>query len=178
MLCLVGVLILGTHAHFSVSHNYAFAISSLKLLRFSACACYRLSSVFLPPDPPVSPLQALLLSRSWASVMATLSVCWLCLVSAAATRLFVLLGIAFYFLLIEVAAITFFSFFPCMMYVCVFVGVCYFSFFNTHWHRTTHIHNKWRLLLSFYCLIYVLPVFAILIKNVFITAQNADEWAE
>lgn len=64
------------------------------------------------------------------------------------------------------------------MRVCVFVGVCYFSFFNTHWHRTTHIHNKRQLLLSFYCLIYVLPVFAILIKNVFITAQNADEWAE
>lgn len=69
--------------------------------------------------------------------MATLSVCWLCLVSAATTRFFVLLENAFYFLLIEVAAITFLSFFPVYdVRVCVCVYVCLWEcvifLFSTH----------------------------------------------
>lgn len=183
MLCLVGVLILGTHAHFSVFHNYAFAILLLKLLRFSACAYCRLSSVFPPPDP-----RSFMSGSAFESLQGIGNGNFVCLLA--------LFGFCCYYSVLCSAwkcllfslnwscchhiSLLFSRVWCTCVCVCVrvFVGVCYFSFFNTHWHRTTHIHNKWRLLLSFYCLIYVLPVFAILIKNVFITAQNADEWAE
>jgi len=121
------------HAHLSGGDDYVFAILLLKLLRL-LCA-------------PVVPSLSLQFAPSLsAGESGPLSVC-----DFVAAAGFVLLGIAFYFVLIEVAAIIFFP--P-----------------PQHPLKLTHMPA-----VCLYCRIYVLPVFAILIKNVFITAQNADE---